>query len=277
MAGPKSTDGGTTPIVGKSAKSGASPEGSGRFRSLVHRLTGRMPRLRVRTVVLSAAAVVVLVGGGVWVLYGSPWLRVQKVGVSGVEVLDADEVRTAAAVPLGTPLASVDTDEVETRLGRLLPRIDRIEVVRSWPRGIGLKIVERKPVLLVEKGGKFIEVDEGAVRFATVDRAPSGIPVLELTPRRTVGPQRFAGEELTLAAVDVVAAVPTPVVGRTRTVKVRSYDSITLELADGRTVDWGSSERGEEKGAALTALMKAAPKARHFDVSVPTAPASAVS
>ena len=46
-----------------------------------------------------------------------------------------------------------------------------------------------------------------------------------------------------------------------------------LELSRGRTVVWGSGEKGAAKARALTALMKAAPKARHFDVSAPTAPA----
>jgi cell division protein FtsQ len=72
----------------------------------------------------------------------------------------------------------------------------------------------------------------------------------------------------------VAGAVPPSVARRTDAVKVRSYDDISLELSDGRTVAWGSGEKGAEKARTLTALMKAAPDARHFDVSVPTAPAS---
>ena len=37
---------------------------------------------------------------------------------------------------------------------------------------------------------------------------------------------------------------------------------------------WGSGEDGPAKARALTALMKASPKAGHFDVSAPTAPAA---
>jgi cell division protein FtsQ len=57
-------------------------------------------------------------------------------------------------------------------------------------------------------------------------------------------------------------------------VRVRSYDSITLELTGGRTVLWGSGEQEAAKAKSLTALMKAAEDAEHFDVSVPSAPAS---
>ena len=75
-------------------------------------------------------------------------------------------------------------------------------------------------------------------------------------------------------AVRVAGAIPAAVARATRSVKVRSYDDISLELNGGRTVAWGSSEKGAAKARTLTALMKASPDARYFDVSVPTAPAS---
>lgn len=75
-------------------------------------------------------------------------------------------------------------------------------------------------------------------------------------------------------AVRVAGAIPAAVGRDTLVVKVRSYDDISLELRDGRIVSWGSGEKGAAKARTLTALMKASPRARHFDVSVPTAPAS---
>lgn len=67
----------------------------------------------------------------------------------------------------------MDTGAIADRLRQKLPRIDSVDVVRSWPHGVSLKVTERKPVLLVEKGEKFIEVDAQGVRFATVDKAPT--------------------------------------------------------------------------------------------------------
>jgi cell division protein FtsQ len=239
----------------------------------------RPPRLRV--IVILTVALVLLGAGTVWLLYGSPWLRVERVSVAGTRVLTPAQVRQAAEVPVGAPLISVGTEVIETRLRRKLPRIDTVEVVRSWPHGIGLKVVERTPVLVVQKGGKFIEVDDEGVRFATVSRAPKGVPALELalssTSSSAASLRRFDEDRLVREAVRVAGAVPAAVASGTRTVKVRSYDDITLELGDGRTVEWGSGERGALKARTLTALMKAAPDARHFDVSVPTAPASSAS
>lgn len=216
---------------------------------------------------------VLLAAGATWVLYGSSWLRVEKVTTGGTEVLTPDQVRLAAAVPVGAPMASVDTDEIAARLRSRLPRIDSVDVVRAWPHGIGLKVTERKPVLLVKKGSDFVEVDASGVRFDTVPKAPEGVPVLELTADQSPSGRRFDEERLLREAVSIADGLPEAVVKETVQVKVRSYDSVVLELTRGRTVVWGSGEQGKAKGRALTALLKAAPKADRFDVSVPTAPA----
>jgi cell division protein FtsQ len=241
-------------------------------------LVRRLGRLRLRAIVILTGAVLLLAAGCGWALYGSGWLRVEHVSVSGTRVLTPAEVRDAAAVPVGAPMMSVDTDRIEARLRRKLPRIDTVDVVRAWPRGIGLKVTERTPVLLVRKDGNFVEVDDGGVRFATVSQAPDGVPLLELSVSRSGSAaasfRRFGTDRLVREAVRVAGDLPDAVARLTRAVQVRSYDDISLELGDGRTVAWGSSENGRAKARTLTALMKAAAGARHFDVSVPTAPAS---
>lgn len=233
---------------------------------------------RLRTIIILAVALVLLSAGSVWLLYGSQWLRVERVSVSGTDVLTPEQVREAADVPVGSPLISVDTDAIEARLRRKLPRIDAVDVTRSWPHGIGLKVTERTPVLLVQKGGKFVEVDDEGVRFATVSQAPKGVPALELTlsqpGSRAASLRRFGESRLVREAVRVAGDIPAVVARATRSVKVRSYDDISLELTDGRTVAWGSGEKGAAKARTLTALLKATPDARHFDVSAPTAPVS---
>lgn len=231
-------------------------------------------RLSGRTrLILFASVAALLTAATIWMLYGSPWLRVEQVRTAGTDVLTVPEVEAAAAVPTGSPLISVDTDAMENRLRQKLPRIDSVDVVRSWPHGIALKVTERKPVLLVEKGAKFIEVDAKGVRFATVDKAPRHVPILELTPDQSASLRRFGSDRLLREAVRVAGDLPGSVAKDTEVVRVVSFDSISLELTRGRTVTWGSGEQGAVKARVLTALMKAAPKAGHFDVSAPTAPA----
>lgn len=229
---------------------------------------------RPHRLIILILAVVLAGAATLWILYGSPWLRVERVSASGTRVLTPGQVRKAADVPVGSPLVSVDTGAIEARLRRKLPRIDSVDVVRSWPHGISLNVTERTPVLLIEKGANFIEVDDEGVRFATVSDAPKNVPSLELAVSRPESLRRFPTDRLVRAAVRIAGDIPSAVARDTRAVKVRSYDAVSLELKDGRTVAWGSGENGRAKARTLTALMKAAPKARHFDVSAPTAPAS---
>jgi cell division protein FtsQ len=230
-----------------------------------------------RPVVLLLALAILLAGGGIWALYGSQWLRVERVKATGTRVLTPDEVVAAAGVPTGVPMISVDSGAVEDRLRQALPRIDTIDVVRSCPHGIGLKVTERKPVLLIEKGAKFIEVDRQGVRFATVAKAPGGVPRLELTAQRSPSLRRFGEQRLLDEAVRVTGELAPAQARNLTTVKVTSFDSITLELTRGRSVFWGSGEDNAAKSRALLALMKAVPDARHFDVSAPSAPAARAS
>jgi cell division protein FtsQ len=241
-------------------------------------LIKRLPK--PRRLIISVVCLALLGAGSLWVLYGSQWLRVERVSASGTRVLTDGQVVEAADVPVGSPLISVDTDVIEARLRRKLPRIDSVDVVRSWPHGIGLKVTERTPVLIAEntgKGGKYVEVDAKGVRYATVSRAPKGVPALEITVSPSAGLRRFGTDRLAREAVRVAGSLPAAVARDTRVVKVRSYDSISLELSGGRTVLWGSGEKSGVKARTLSALMKAAPEARYFDVSVPTAPASSAS
>jgi cell division protein FtsQ len=235
------------------------------------------PRPRIRTIVILAVLVVVTGGAAGWLLYGSDWLRVETVSVSGTRVLTLAQVREAADVPVGEPLISVDTEAIESRLKKKLPRIDVIAADRSWPDGISLEVTERTPVLLVQNGEKYGEVDKDGVRFATISRAVKGVPLLELAVSRSgssaASLRRFGEDRLVREAVRVAGRVPDAVTRDARRVTVRSFDDISLELSGGRTVAWGSAEKSADKARALTALMKAAPDARHFDVSVPTAPA----
>ncbi|MCZ9340834.1 FtsQ-type POTRA domain-containing protein, partial [Streptomyces sp. TRM76130] len=149
---------------------------------------------------------------------------------------------------------SVDTDAIEARLAKKLPRIDVIVADRSWPDGIELKVTERTAVLLVRNGDKYVEVDDGGVRFATVSRAPEGVPLLEMSVSRSgsaaASLRRFGEDRLVREAVRVADRVPDPVARQTRLVRVRSFDDISLELTDGRTVAWGSSEKGADKARA---------------------------
>lgn len=213
-----------------------------------------------------------------YLLYGSPWLRVRQIRVSGTRILTPRQVRVAAGVGYGTPLASVDTAVLAARLTAALPRIASVDVERSWPNALSLKVVERTPKVVLKNGGNFIEVDADGIRYATDRTAPPGVPLVEMATGAGDGAQAssnryFGTARLVHAAVQVATDLPGPVRKQAQTITVRSWDSISLQLPGNRTVMWGSCEQGPQKAAALQALMKAVPAAAHYDVSSPVAPA----
>ncbi|MCD0481627.1 FtsQ-type POTRA domain-containing protein [Streptacidiphilus sp. ASG 303] len=255
------------------AEETAAPEGTERAAA-----EGPPPRLRLsrRGTAVVGALGALAAGGCVWLVFFSPVLDVRAVAVTGTAKLTPDQVAAAAGVDPGGPLARVDTDAVRRRITGRLRRVDRVEVWRGWPHTLRIKVVERRPVAAVaEADGRFTEVDAAGVRFATGPAAPPGVPVVRLVLDQAardadaVIPQR----ELVAAAVRVAGDLPPAVAGKAAAVEVHSYDDIELRLDGGRTVRWGSSERGPRKARVLTALL--GHRARTYDVSAPEAPATA--
>jgi cell division protein FtsQ len=231
------------------------------------------PRVPRRVLLITLAVLTVLIGGGTWAVYGSSWFRATNVTVSGNGEVTTDQIKHAAAVPLGGALISVDTGAVRARLLKALPRIGTVRVAHSWPHTVTVKVTERTPSAVLENGGKFTEVDRDGVRFATVDRAPAGVPLVQLAPVQSASLRHFGTTRLLQSAIAVAGDLPDSLRGQATAIRVRSYDGVTVELTRGREVVWGSAQDGARKSAVLVALMKAEPHAEHFDVSAPTAPA----
>ncbi|KRV50177.1 hypothetical protein AQ490_17130 [Wenjunlia vitaminophila] len=234
----------------------------------------RAVRSRRRLLVL-LLVLTLLGGGGVWVVYGTSLFEVREVRVTGTEALAPSRVREVADISPGGPLAAVDTSAVARRLRGELPRIERVEVERSWPHTVLLKVTERRPAVVLRRGAGFTEVDRRGVGYATVERPPAGVPLVNLAPRRQQDSSGRGRTALLRASARVAAALPEEVRGQVKSIDVRSYDEIRLRLSGKRTVVWGSPEGRDAKRGALLALMKAVPDATRYDVSAPSAPAAA--
>ncbi len=241
---------------------------------------GRRPRFTMpgrRTVLITLVALTLVAAASTWALYGSSWFRATRVTVTGTGELTSQQIERAARVPLGGPLVSVDTGAVRKRLLAALPRLREVSVSRSWPHTVVVKVTERTPSAVLRTGSRYTEVDRGGVRFATVDHAPAGVPVVQLTPDRAQAAaslRQFGTQRLLQAAITVAGDLPDALRGHATAIRVRSYDGITVELSGHREVVWGSDEDGPLKSGVLAALMKAEPDADRYDVSAPTAPAA---
>jgi len=208
----------------------------------------------------AAALVVVLLGVAVWVVGFTGVLGVERITVTGLRALSAEQVRAAAAVPDRQPLARVDLGAVEQRV-RGLAGVERVAVARSWPGTLRITVTERQGVAVVERGGGVFLVDPGGYVFQRVATRPRGVPRLTIDG---VGPD----DPATRSALAALTALPARVVAQIAKIAAPSPESVTLFLSGGRTVLWGGGADSAAKAAALTALLRK--PAGVYDVSTPS-------
>ncbi|GIH68228.1 cell division protein FtsQ/DivIB [Sphaerimonospora thailandensis] len=240
-------------------------------------LTSAFPRgsRTVRRTALAALLMAGVVGAATWVVFSSSVLGVRQVEIIGNTRVPAETLRAAAAVPVGTPLATVDVEEVGRRL-RAVVEVESARVEREWPGTLRISVVERTPVAVVpltepstngapETGASkngvaevSAVVDRFGVILERVAVAPPRLPMLRV--------QHPAPDDPAMrAALAVLGALPDDV--RVSEVRVPSVRAITLILADGRTVLWGDAGHAAEKGRALAAALER--PGTFFDVSTP--------
>ena len=211
--------------------------------------------------VLAFLLVCLLVGGGVWAVWFSSWLAVDRVDVKGAQTVSADDIRERTDIAIGEPLAQVDIAQAEARV-RSLAVVKTVEVTRQWPDGILVSLEERVAIAVVDIGGRLRGMDADGVVFRDYKRPPPGLPRVETSIGTT--------SEALREAAAVISALPPSLTVIVDYVKVETVDQISLVLRDGRVVIWGSSADSETKAEVLEELLKT--PASVYDVSVPSRP-----
>ncbi|MFK3982123.1 cell division protein FtsQ/DivIB [Micromonospora sp. NPDC050397] len=219
----------------------------------------RQRRLRAAMPWAVAAGVLVVAGLVTWVVYGTSLFGVAEVRVTGATLTTPEQVRQAAGVRAGLPLARVDLDRVRDRVGELAP-VERASVSRHWPGALLIEVVERTPAAVVPQGGQFAVVDRSGVVFQTLAQRPAGLPLV-----RVAHPGRQ--DAATGAALEVVAVLTPQLRERLVEVAVEGPARIVVKLREGRTVVWGDATRSADKAAVASALL--AQDSDTIDVSAP--------
>jgi len=197
-----------------------------------------------------------------YVIMFTPVLGVRSVEVHGVKELPAATVRAKADIATGTPLARLDTDEVEHRVATL-PRVFSVQVSRSLPGTVEITIVERKPVAVLRDDTGLYLVDRTGLDYATVRQAPPGLPELTV-------PAVGQHDPATKAAVGVLAAIPEQLRAQVVAVAATTPGDVRLTLADGRVIRWGDADDSDRKAAVLAPLLTQPGKV--YDVTTPDFP-----
>lgn len=228
------------------------------------RFAARAAEVRRRPWLLAAWALATLavLAGGVWLVELSPVLAARHVRVDGVPPAAVADITARAQVPLGTPLARVDTGAIATRV-IASATLAEVTVSRSWPSTIVISASPRVPVVAVRNPqGQVQVVDGDGVAYATVPAAPRGVPQINTS-------QDPPSRDALRAGISVLDAL-TPAQRKAVTnVTVSGANEVTLRL--GRTtVVWGGAGEPELKVKVMTVLLRGAPAL--VDVSSPRTP-----
>jgi cell division protein FtsQ len=209
---------------------------------------------------LSLLLIVAITGVGL-ILYFTPVMSARSIVVNGIGAVTRDEVLDAAHVQPGTPLLQIDTDGVADRVAAIR-RVASAHVQRDYPSALMITVVERIPVVVKDLPDGPHLFDRDGVDFATAPPPPA-LPYIDVD---NPGP----ADPATKAALAVLTALRPEVVAQVSRIAAPSVASITLTLADGRTVIWGTNDRTEEKAQKLAALLTR--PGRTYDVSSPDLP-----
>ncbi|HEX6497589.1 MAG TPA: FtsQ-type POTRA domain-containing protein [Micromonosporaceae bacterium] len=228
----------------------------------VRRFNQRARRRRIRAAApwLSAAVVVAIGAVAGWLVLNTSLLGVDRITVEGAHLVSADQVRQAAAVPLGTPLARVDADAVRRRLVAALPPVRSAHVRRGWPSTLVVQVIERTPVAVVPHGRGFLLVDADGVGYLAVPSRPGGLPLVRVA-------HPAPDDATTRAALTVLGALTPKLRDGLGALVADAPTRIRLEMADGRVVVWGDATENAAKARVATSLL--ARPGTTIDVSAP--------
>ncbi len=217
---------------------------------------------RRRWLALTAVVVVLLVAAAVaaYFLWFSDATKLAKAEVSGIKLLTEKQVLDAAQLPMGEPLATLDTEAVVQRVQQL-PAVRSARVERVAPDSVRIEVLERVAVYQRTDRGKFQWIDDQGVIFHSQGEA-----------RKDLMSVRTAQTDVRLLRdiATVVEFVPANVSPRVKLIEAKAVDHIVLVLDDSDVVVWGSADDSELKSDVLSQLIKI--DATVYDISAPSYP-----
>lgn len=215
---------------------------------------------------------ILAVAGALVLLERSSLVALAEVEVTGAQRLSAEEVRAAAALPLGTSTLRVDLGAAERRVEEL-PLVADASLSRRDPLTVRIDVEERVPALTVRgRAGPALVDAEGVVLGAG---AMQELPTIVVRTGVVPSPGQSVSANPALGnAHAAYRRLPGPLRAEVVTYVADGSDELFLELARGSQVRFGRAERVDEKARALGAVLEdlgdRAPAA--IDVRAPMTP-----
>lgn len=228
-------------------------------------------RRRARRVWTWLVVVLLLVCAVVVTLWWSPAFVVAEVTVSGVDGEVAAGAHQRADIPLGIPLARVDTDAVAVRVEKDL-RIAEATVSRDWPSTVDISVSLREPALVIDQSGSArLQVsDASGVIFDEVAETPADLMLVRASPGE------LDSESLS-GVLSLRGALAPQMVQQISSLRLSGDGDLSFALG-AVEVDWGAAGQEQLKAEVLDALLaqdQIDPEGEHqigIDLSTPQTP-----
>lgn len=192
-----------------------------------------------------------------WSLYQSKWFIAQEVTIIGNSRLTVEQINSAAAVPIGNSLMSINTAAIAEQV-QALPEIKVATVERGWPHAILINVTERTPIAVAATVSGYNLIDAEGLNAGNVAAPPAGLLVISAQP-----------DSLAMtSAIKALAAIPAEweITG----LSALTQDSVVATLGNGVVITFGSGDKAGDKVEVAQALMEKGYTV--INVSAPDAP-----
>lgn len=231
-------------------------------------------RSRRRRMLMTAVGIAVF-AASVWVVFWSPVLRVREVVVVGSKHVDSADVARAAGLDSSDNLLLVSPGGVEDQVAQL-PWVKRARVDRKLPGTVRVRIVERRPVMILSLHNERWTLD-GYGNVLTEGVSDAQLPVLAAASiTEPEAGARLEAEEIQ-AALTAWRSLSKQVRSLVAAVLAPTPERITLSLETGTQVRFGAAESLAAKNEVLEVLLAELDaegrSVTYIDVRVPSSPA----
>lgn len=220
---------------------------------------GRPRRTAIAAGVVLAVCIVLAL-----VFFVTPLCGARTISVRGARTVSADQIRQAAKIDHGAPLARLNTAAVAARIKKSVPAIALARVERQWPSTVTIRVIERVAVATAAMpNGTFALIDKHGAPYNPTATRPAELPLVEVA--------RVAKTDKATAAVATVAhALNAELKQRLVKITAEKPDRVVLILSGGKTVFWGDAwDDGENVRKAEVARALLDRKGSYLDVSSP--------
>ncbi len=139
-----------------------------------------LPSVRIEWRAVSAFLAILLTIG-LYMMWASPYFKVSAPQIIGNHFLASEEIVSALDLN-GTPIFTLQPEEIAHKLLLEYPSLKTVEITISLPNVVSVAVTERQPVLIWQQDGGMAWIDADGVAFAAHGQVDGLITVSALGP-----------------------------------------------------------------------------------------------